>query len=164
MEVSGKLHAPAALSPGTGGWVGPRSGLDAVSFTPVRCRSPSLYRQLITSRKVTGSSPDDASDFFSIDVILPAAVGHGVCSAPHRNEYQKMFLGIKGGRCVRLTTSRSSVSHCLENVGASTSHNPTGLYSFLLGPERVMHVLRPMHTGVSWSVRLHCYIFVQDKR
>jgi len=37
MEVSGQLHAPAALSPGEsthgthwiGGWVGPRSGLDA---------------------------------------------------------------------------------------------------------------------------------------
>jgi len=39
MEVSGQLHAPAALppkerAPGThwiGGWVGPRAGLDAVA-------------------------------------------------------------------------------------------------------------------------------------
>jgi hypothetical protein len=30
MEVSGQLHAPAALPPGIGGWVGPRAGLDAV--------------------------------------------------------------------------------------------------------------------------------------
>jgi hypothetical protein len=38
MEVSGQLHAPAALPPGKGppgtrwmgGWVGPRAGLDAV--------------------------------------------------------------------------------------------------------------------------------------
>jgi len=32
MEVSGQLHAPAALTPGThwiGGWVGPRLVLDA---------------------------------------------------------------------------------------------------------------------------------------
>jgi hypothetical protein len=38
MEVSGQLHAPAALTPGKepprshwiGGWVGPRAGLDRV--------------------------------------------------------------------------------------------------------------------------------------
>jgi hypothetical protein len=38
MEVSGQLHSPAALTPGKeprgahwiGGWVGPRTGLDAV--------------------------------------------------------------------------------------------------------------------------------------
>jgi hypothetical protein len=36
MEVSGQLHAPAALTPGSlwyhwiGGWVGPRAVLDAV--------------------------------------------------------------------------------------------------------------------------------------
>jgi hypothetical protein len=39
MDVSGQLHAPAALHPGErvpgihwiGGWVGPRAGLDAVT-------------------------------------------------------------------------------------------------------------------------------------
>jgi hypothetical protein len=30
--------------------------------------------------------------------------GPGVDSASNRNEYQKYFLGGKGGRCVRLTT------------------------------------------------------------
>jgi hypothetical protein len=30
MEVSDQLHAPAALPPGVGRWVGPRAGLDAV--------------------------------------------------------------------------------------------------------------------------------------
>jgi hypothetical protein len=46
MEVSGQLHAPAALPPekdppGThwiGGWVGPRAGLDMVSKRPSPCR------------------------------------------------------------------------------------------------------------------------------
>jgi len=34
MEVSGQIHAPVALSPGThwkGGWMGPRDGLDVVA-------------------------------------------------------------------------------------------------------------------------------------
>jgi hypothetical protein len=44
MEVSGQLHAPAALPPGKepmvpiGGWVGTRAGLDAV----VKRKSPSF--------------------------------------------------------------------------------------------------------------------------
>jgi hypothetical protein len=31
-----------------------------------------------TSRKVAGSIPDEAIGFFSVDVILPAALGPGV--------------------------------------------------------------------------------------
>jgi len=30
--------------------------------------------------------------------------GPGVDSASNRNEYQEYFLGVKGGRCVGLTT------------------------------------------------------------
>jgi hypothetical protein len=52
MGVSGQRHAPAALSPGdrnpgthcTGGWVGPRAGLDTEvrekSFAPAGDRTP----------------------------------------------------------------------------------------------------------------------------
>jgi len=45
MEVSGQLHAPAALLPRKeplwmGGWVGPRAGLDTV----VKRKIPSLCR------------------------------------------------------------------------------------------------------------------------
>jgi hypothetical protein len=34
------------------------------------------------------------SEFF-IDIILPAALGHGVDPASNRNEYQEYFLGVK---------------------------------------------------------------------
>ena len=41
-----------------------------------------------------------------IDIILPAALyDPEVDSASNRNEYQEYFLGVKGGRYVRLTTS-----------------------------------------------------------
>ena len=36
--------------------------------------------------------------------------GPGVDSASNRNEYQEYFLGGKGGRCVRLTTT--ILGHC----------------------------------------------------
>jgi hypothetical protein len=40
MEVSGELHAPDALTPGTnciGDWVDPRAGIDAVEKRKLSC-------------------------------------------------------------------------------------------------------------------------------
>jgi hypothetical protein len=52
-----------------------------------------------------GFSSDEVIEFFfSIYLILPAVLGSGVYSASNRNEYQKIFLGVKRGRRVRLTT------------------------------------------------------------
>jgi hypothetical protein len=42
-----------------------------------------------TVRKVMGSRPNEVNEFFSIYLILPAALGAGVYSASNRNEYQK---------------------------------------------------------------------------
>jgi hypothetical protein len=54
-------------------------------------------RHYVTNREVAGSIPDEVN--FLIYLILPAALGPGVYSAPNRNEYHKqkiiMFLGSK---------------------------------------------------------------------
>jgi hypothetical protein len=83
------------------------------SFTKKLCRyvswgtrQHSWLRHYATSRKVAGSSLNEINDFFSIYLIFPAALGPGADSASNRNECQKIFLGVKGGRRVRLTTSR----------------------------------------------------------
>jgi hypothetical protein len=47
-------------------------------------------RNCATNRKVAGSILE-----FFIYIILPAALGPGVCSASNRNEYQEYFLVIK---------------------------------------------------------------------
>jgi hypothetical protein len=66
--------------------------------------------------------------FFNL--ILPAALWPWGWQASNRNEYQECSWGVKGGWHIRLTTLPPSVIRSSgENVGASTSHNPTGLHS-----------------------------------
>jgi hypothetical protein len=48
------------------------------------------------SRKVAGSIPDEVIDFFSIYLILPAALVAVVYSASNRNEYQKQGRNVSG--------------------------------------------------------------------
>jgi hypothetical protein len=48
-----------------------------------------VLRHYASSHKVAGSRPNEVNEFFSIYLILPAALGLGVCSASDRNEYQK---------------------------------------------------------------------------
>jgi len=40
--------------------------------------------------------------------MITRSISLGVDSVPNRNEYQKYFLGGKGGRCLRMTTLQSS--------------------------------------------------------
>jgi hypothetical protein len=52
----------------------------------------------------------------------------------NRNEYQEPLWGVKGCRCIRLTTLPPSVSRLSkQNVGASKLHNPMGLHGLLQG-------------------------------
>ena len=57
-----------------------------------------------TNRKVAGSIPAGVSVFFIDIKSFRSHYGPGVDSASNRNEYQHYFLGVKSGRCVRLTT------------------------------------------------------------
>jgi hypothetical protein len=49
-----------------------------------------------TSRKVAGSRPDEANEFFSVYPIFSAALDPGVYSASNRNEYQKQTNNFSG--------------------------------------------------------------------
>jgi len=51
----------------------------------------------------------------------------GVDSASNRNEYQEYFLGVKSGRCVRLTTYHHPVP-LSRNLGTLTSWNSLGTW------------------------------------
>jgi hypothetical protein len=70
---------------------------------------------------------------FFIDIILRPYYGPGVDLASYRNQYQEYFLGVKGGRCVWLTTLPPSCADCLVNLGASYCWNPQGLSRPVMG-------------------------------
>jgi hypothetical protein len=59
--------------------------------------------------------------------------GPGVDSAYNRNEYQKSSWGVKVWRVHTIDSLTTIWAECLENVGSSTSHKPTGLHSLLKG-------------------------------
>jgi hypothetical protein len=71
--------------------------------------------------------------FVQFNNSFQSHLGAGVCSSCNRNEYQESSLGVKQDRHIRETTLPPYVSRCLENVGASTSHNSLGLHSLLKG-------------------------------
>ena len=58
------------------------------------------------------------SQDFSVTYFFRSFHGPRFDLAPSENEYQKLFFGCKGGRCVRLTTSTHSCAECHENLGA----------------------------------------------
>jgi hypothetical protein len=53
-------------------------------------------RHCATSQKVVGSRPNEVNAFFSIYIILPAALDHGLYSASNRNKYQKQKNNVSG--------------------------------------------------------------------
>jgi hypothetical protein len=60
-------------------------------------------RRRATSWKVAGSIPNEAIYLFQFTEFFQPHSGPGVCSVSNRYEYQKMFLGVKRGRRIRLT-------------------------------------------------------------
>ena len=69
-----------------------------------------------TNRKVAGSIPAGVSGFFIDLKSFRSHYGTGVDSASNRNEYQVYILGVKGGRCVRLTTLPPSCAIVTKSV------------------------------------------------
>jgi hypothetical protein len=94
-------------------------------------RYRSWLRHYATSRKVASSSSDEV-DFFNLPNYSSRTMA--LVSTQPLTEMSARNLpgGLKGGRRVRLTILPPSVSRLSrENVGASTSHIPMGLYTLL---------------------------------
>jgi hypothetical protein len=70
------------------------------------------------------SIPNEFNRFFSVDLILPAALGPWVDSASNRNEYQESSWVVKCGQCIRLTNLSPSVSRLSRQCGILNISQP----------------------------------------
>jgi len=116
------------------------------TFTAIMCRKPKKtdissfslnsgfywgtavaqwLRCCATNQKLAGSIPAGVSGFFIDIKCFRSHYGPGIDSASNRNEYQQYFLGVKSGRCVRLTTYHHPAQLSC-NLGTLTSWNPLG--------------------------------------
>jgi hypothetical protein len=69
-------------------------------------------------------------------------------------------MGVKSGRRVGLTTLPPSVSRMSENVGASTSRNPTGLRTLYRDNITFyVFIIRLKPTKIIFRMSQKCYIF-----
>jgi len=92
-------------------------------------------RYCSTNRKVAGSIPACVSGFFIGIKSFRSHYGPGVDPATNRKEYQEYLLGVKSGRCVRLTTlppscavvTKSGSLNFLEPSGPVQACNGTAL-------------------------------------
>jgi hypothetical protein len=93
--------------------------------------SPSTYMHYATSRKVAGSILDEVIRVFNLHNTSSRTVTLGSTQPLTEMSTRNIPGGVKGSRRVRLTTLPPFWADCLENVGTSTSHNPTGLHGLL---------------------------------
>ena len=107
-----------------------------------------------TNRKVAGSIPASVSRFFIDIKSLRSHYGPGVDSASNRNEYREYFLGVKSGRCLRLTTLPPSCAvvtkpgnlNFLEPSGPVKACNGTALpLPFIVQPPRLKNLKNAAH-------------------
>jgi hypothetical protein len=88
-------------------------------------RGSSWLRHYATSRKVVWSILDEGIGFFQITYSFQPLWHWGWLSLK-QIWVPGIFLGVKGGQRVRLTTL-PPLTDCLENVANSTSHKPMGV-------------------------------------
>jgi hypothetical protein len=88
-------------------------------------------------QRLVAGSILDVTEFFSIYLVLPAALwARGPLRLFNRNEYLESSLGPPRGkeRPAHKAENLTAIwADYLENVEASTSHNPMGLHGLLKG-------------------------------
>jgi len=92
-----------------------------------------------TNFKVAGSIPAGVNGFFIDIKSFRSHYVPEVDSASNRNECREYFLGVKSGRCVRLTTYHHPVG-LSRYLGVLTSWNPLDLSRPVIGLRYLLHI------------------------
>jgi hypothetical protein len=121
------------------------------------------------SRKVTGSRPDEVNGFFfSIYLILPAAIDPGAYSASNRNystlSRKIMFLGSKVRPVRRAWQScRHLWASFLCNVRSLTFYNSIGRHGQLLGWLYLLVLTQPVFNMLILKKKLNSMVWVRER-
>ena len=75
---------------------------------------PNWLRHCATSLKVAGSIPDDVIEIFHWRNLSGRTIALGLTQSLKEITTRNISWGVKGGRCVVLTTSPPSCADCLE--------------------------------------------------
>jgi hypothetical protein len=94
-----------------------------------------IQTHIAASLKVSSSIPDDAIGLLGWPNPSSHSINMGVNPVSNRNEYHESSWGGGKKRPARKADNLSAISEpvALENVGASTSHNPMGLHGLVQG-------------------------------
>ena len=114
-------------------------------INPTRC---TVLRCCATNRKVAGSIPAGVSGFFIDIKSFRSHYGPGFDSASNRNENQDYFLGVKSGRCVRLTTLPPSCA-VVTKSGKLKFLEPSGLSRLVMGLLYLLLISKQRYVEIS---------------